>query len=253
MVTKKKRLCLGLLLSLFGIGNAMQAGRLFIENGTQNRVTLKIKYHEDQNCPSEKGELGPGGRRGFVTELCNIKSVQARVYTSDYGVIRTKKYRVRRGEKTVRLRIEELASRRRGKHPVYFIKPLPRSKVLVGSGVVQENKVTIKNRTSNKVKFKISYYGERKKGAFCLPDTGVLDPETSKNIRSGLCAVKKVEAEVRYARIQEEPSRRIRRPGRAKVKYSVPFEKMGNSTWVISGPFYDRGSTKYKITGGLDS
>ena len=67
---------------------------------------LTIKYHDEKNCPEEKAELGSGGRRGFLTELCKVKAVRANVFTNS-GKMKTNRYRVRPEEEDVKLSIEK--------------------------------------------------------------------------------------------------------------------------------------------------
>ena len=116
---------------------------------------------------------------------------------------------------------------------------------LLGMGnVMQANRLTIKNETPRNVTFKVSYYNERK--GFCWPDEGELASGKRKDIRSGFCVVKKVEAELRHPRTSG--GKRFR-PLRIKIERKGPSGKAGNTTWIIKGPFDGH---KYKIVGGLD-
>ena len=92
MVAKKKGLSLGLLLSLLGIGNAIQAYRLTIENRTQEKVKYVVKYVGEVEflkfCRSDKGELGPEKMSKVIRSgSCLVLAVQAWV-----GSIRAKSY-----------------------------------------------------------------------------------------------------------------------------------------------------------------
>ncbi len=120
---------------------------------------------------------------------------------------------------------------------------------LLGIGnVMQAYRLTIKNETLKKVKFTISYYGRKRKS--CSSDTRELASEKHMYIRSRLCEVKKVTAELRHARTTK--SGRVLKPLEIKVERNVPRGRAGNTTWTIKGPFHDRGRVKYKIVGGLE-
>ena len=83
MVVKKKGLSLGLLLSLLGIGNAIQAYRLTIENKTPFKVKFEVHYLGEveslKSCRSDKGELAPGKRKVIHSGLCLVTTVEADV------------------------------------------------------------------------------------------------------------------------------------------------------------------------------
>jgi len=61
MVAKKKELYLGLLLSLLGIGNVMQAYRITLKNHTPYKVRFRINYHGATwfSCRSHDKEVAP--------------------------------------------------------------------------------------------------------------------------------------------------------------------------------------------------
>ena len=82
MITKKKGLYLGLLLSMFGIGNAMQAYKVQIRNSTPSVVkfTLGFKTRTTGACQPNIQELGPGHIAEIETRGCMIASLKALVF-----------------------------------------------------------------------------------------------------------------------------------------------------------------------------
>ena len=78
MVVKKKGLYLGLLASLLGIGNVMQAYKLTIKNETGYGLRVFIDY--DGDCKLYKKKLR-NGKTTTIKPSCAVKQVSARVYT----------------------------------------------------------------------------------------------------------------------------------------------------------------------------
>ncbi len=111
MITKKKGLYLGLLVSLLGIGNVMQAYKLTIKNNTPYTVKFKVSYHAPSiiACRSDEKELGSGHTASINSGLCTVKKVEAEVYEAPAGfmdptlarrqtrVVKAKPYRARWG------------------------------------------------------------------------------------------------------------------------------------------------------------
>jgi len=86
MVTKKKRLCLGLLLSLLGIGNGMQAYKFTIKNNTPYTVDVRVRYHGEANfygikiCQPDRKKLKPKEDTKLSSGLCTVLEVKASVF-----------------------------------------------------------------------------------------------------------------------------------------------------------------------------
>ncbi len=122
---------------------------------------------------------------------------------------------------------------------------------LLGIGnLAQGNRLTIKNKTKRDVEFTISYYAGREASKFCRSDKGELAAGETKNIRSGFCAVKRVEGKLRHPR--PDSNGRVLRPLKITVEHRVPLARTGNTTWTIEGPFHGSKGVEYKIVGGLD-
>ncbi len=123
---------------------------------------------------------------------------------------------------------------------------------LLGIGnIVQAYKLTIVNETSHTVRFAINYFGEVKVLKSCRSDKGALAPGKRKVIRSGLCLVTAVGADVLERRRHGTiAGKRGSLRGAIKAKpYRAPWGRAGNTTWIIEGPFYDdSGRTEYKVT-----
>ena len=104
MVAKKKALGLGLLLSLFGIGNVMQANKrsmlytLTIKNNTSYTVGYTVSTIPSSSCEAYTGSfngiISSGGKSlmtyGGVVG-CSVKKVEAEVYYGD-KIIKAKSY-----------------------------------------------------------------------------------------------------------------------------------------------------------------
>ncbi len=92
MIVKKKGLCLGLLLSMLGIGNAMQAYKVTIKNTTP----YKIKYQLDLPIGKDKhGRIGPKSSATIEIVGYSVRRVKATVYEKCDGKtvqIRAKEY-----------------------------------------------------------------------------------------------------------------------------------------------------------------
>ena len=93
MITKRKGLCLGLLLSLLSIGNAVQALRLDViakalKDGIVllNATTKNVKFYVDYKgsiCRNDRKWIGPSDSKFIKTRLCTVKTVIAKVYFKD--------------------------------------------------------------------------------------------------------------------------------------------------------------------------
>jgi len=95
MITKKKGLYLGLLVSLFGIGNAMQAYTVKIKNSTPHTVKFKVDLMTPApDCKDRYGELASGD---IATKIniggCSIKGVYATVQRPGRSAIEAKPYK----------------------------------------------------------------------------------------------------------------------------------------------------------------
>ena len=93
MVVKKKGLYLGLLVSLLGTGNVMQAYNLTIENRTPFKVKQTIRYHGETFlfCRSDKGKIVSGSKAKIKSVLCTVKKVQVTLL-DPAGAIKAKEY-----------------------------------------------------------------------------------------------------------------------------------------------------------------
>ncbi len=82
MVAKKKRLYLGLLLSLFGIGNMAQAYTVELKNETLSTVYFDVRYGiDDWICSDDLNKkLAPEKTLKVKTGLCLVQYVEARVF-----------------------------------------------------------------------------------------------------------------------------------------------------------------------------
>ena len=75
MVVKNRGLYLGLLVSLLGVGNVMQAYKLTVENRTKFKLKFYIKYFL---CRHDKGEVAPRSISSVIrTGACSVLSVSA--------------------------------------------------------------------------------------------------------------------------------------------------------------------------------
>ncbi len=124
--------------------------------------------------------------------------------------------------------------------------------LLLGMGsVMQAYKLTIVNKTLHKVRFEINYLGEVEFLKSCRSDKGELAPGKRKVIRSGLCLVTAVGADVEERRRRNTPAgRRGSLRGIIKAEpYRASWGRAGNTTWLIEGPFRDDfGRNKYTVT-----
>jgi len=82
MIAKKKGLYLGLLLSMLGVGSAMQAYRVQIRNSTPFVVKFTLKFHAETpgSCRRDVQELAPGHMAEIQSSLCTVKSLEADVF-----------------------------------------------------------------------------------------------------------------------------------------------------------------------------
>ena len=84
MVTKKKRIYLGLLLSFFGAGNVIQAYKLTFRNRTPYKVMFKVSYKGKSSlfgsCEPDRKELPAGGSTKISSGICTVNKVTADVY-----------------------------------------------------------------------------------------------------------------------------------------------------------------------------
>ncbi len=91
MVIKKKVLCLGLLVSLLGIGNVMQAYVIQLVNRTQHQVRFNIRYKGKKGfAGSDEKTIHPGGAK-FLDPTHGIRDVRAFVYHKGAESSSTKK------------------------------------------------------------------------------------------------------------------------------------------------------------------
>ena len=82
MVVKNRGLYLGLLVSLLGVGNVMQAYKLTVENRTRFRIVFSIKYHGEsefiKSCRPDKGAVDPKSISGVIhSGACTVRVVSA--------------------------------------------------------------------------------------------------------------------------------------------------------------------------------
>jgi len=112
-------------------------------------------------------------------------------------------------------------------------------------------KLIIENKTPFKVKFEVNYLGEVESLKSCRSDKGELTSGKRKVIRSGLCLVTAVGADVIEVR-RRDTAAGIRGSLRGVIKakpYRASWGRAGNTTWLIEGPFYDaNGRTEYTVT-----
>ena len=81
MITKKKGLYLGLLVSLLGIGSVMQAYKVQIRNSTPFVVKFTLKFKaRTAACQPNIQELGPGHIAEIEAGRCMIDSLKALVF-----------------------------------------------------------------------------------------------------------------------------------------------------------------------------
>jgi len=83
MVAKNKGLYLGLLLSMLGIGNIIQAYKLTFKNETKYKVSLTVIY---KNCNPNKKKLSPGKSVKINSKSCIVKQVLASVFVDSKRV-----------------------------------------------------------------------------------------------------------------------------------------------------------------------
>ncbi len=84
MIVKKKGLYLGLLLSILGIGNAMQAKRVQIRNSTPFNIRFEIDYNT-AGCRTDDQMLPPGQIMDINMGGCLINSVKAQVFQKKHA------------------------------------------------------------------------------------------------------------------------------------------------------------------------
>ncbi len=90
MIAKKKGLYLGLLLSMLGIGNVMQAYEVIIKNNTPHTVKFRLNFSPECQLPTAK-KLAAGGRvKIWVGQLCTMKSLEAMVQRSGHPTVGAK-------------------------------------------------------------------------------------------------------------------------------------------------------------------
>ena len=82
VVVKNKGLFLGLLVSLLGVGNVIQAYKLTVENKTGLKVVYNIKYFGEseifKSCRPDKGEVASGSISGIIhSKACSVLLVRA--------------------------------------------------------------------------------------------------------------------------------------------------------------------------------
>ncbi len=82
MITKRKGLYLGLLLSLLGIGNAVQAGTVTLENKTPHKAIFYVHYggFTGPFCKDDVKALASEKHKVFFVGGCRVRFVKARVF-----------------------------------------------------------------------------------------------------------------------------------------------------------------------------
>lgn len=84
MIVKKKGLYLGLLLSMLGIGSAVQAYTVRIRNSTPYKIRFKVHYVSSATCYTIEKNLASGATykktKPFFQSGCLVKKVEATVY-----------------------------------------------------------------------------------------------------------------------------------------------------------------------------
>ncbi len=77
MIVKKKGLYLGLLLSMLGVGNAMQAWEVSIRNSTPFSVEFELSLRA---CSNDHGLIPPGHIIKVSVKGCSIQALTAKVF-----------------------------------------------------------------------------------------------------------------------------------------------------------------------------
>ena len=97
MITKKKGLYLGLLLSMFGIGSAVQAYSVTINNSTPHTVKFRLVGVNPCLRSREKREqsLLAGHKTKINTFWCPLRGLEAWVQRSGHPVVKAKPYYAR--------------------------------------------------------------------------------------------------------------------------------------------------------------
>lgn len=87
MNIKKKEIYLGLLLSMLGIGSAVEAYKVRVRNSTPFTIKFIVEYHAPSliACRRDVGELAPGHEAEIQSGLCTVKSVGADVFQKKYA------------------------------------------------------------------------------------------------------------------------------------------------------------------------
>ncbi len=97
MITKKKGLHLGLLLSMLGIGNVIQAIKVTIKNDTRHTVKFKLGFVRTRDCPLRwppEQKLAAGHTAKIEMDgRCAVGSLKATVQRSGRPSVKVKPYK----------------------------------------------------------------------------------------------------------------------------------------------------------------
>ena len=103
MIAKKKGLYLGLLVSLLGIGNVMQAVEytITIQNSTPYTVKFRLSFVRSGfmlRCWPKEKKLAAGDIAKINVKSCIVKSLEATVRRSGYPAVKAQPYRPHLGK-----------------------------------------------------------------------------------------------------------------------------------------------------------
>ena len=104
MIVKKKGLYLGLLVSLLGIGNVMQAVEytITIKNDTPHTVKFRLSFVRSGismiRCWPKEKKLAAGDIAKINVKSCIVKSLEATVQRSGYPAVKAQPYRPHLGK-----------------------------------------------------------------------------------------------------------------------------------------------------------